>query len=592
MSLRFLIAALICVACCRTAGAGTSVPDQVARLRACADSLHSVGRTDSAVIVGEKAVALALKSGDPTLIVGSRASQGVFLRSAGDVDGALRQYEEALSIVTADEFRRNPDQEAVEEAASLYINLAVLNLDTDNKEAAAADAALAADWVSKSNDRELRATVFGVAGSVMTGCGDLRKAMRYQDLAYRDAEASGDRESAFRAAAYAMLIASRLGNKADEDSWRGRCVGLLPEMRSVMAKLVYYQAECSISLSADRCSEAIDWFQKILSLDGIDNLPFVKFDCYNNMHAVYAELGDYSMAYNTVLKSNELRDSLWENEKAQSLRDLSVKYETKEKELALARSEASRAHVLIWLFALAGLLMVGVVVFVVYWGRQRRRRMQRELEFANLKAEISRELTKQYVEGLENERQRMARELHDGVCNDLLAIRMEMGDDDTGRNTAELLDACRENVRRISHELMPPEFSYANIDEVLRYFLCRRGHAASDGIHVSYSSSADDASWNDVEDSVALEIYRIVQEAVGNARKHSSASAIDVELTLADGMLCLTVKDNGTFKSEGRKGLGLESIRRRGDSIGAAVSITCREGEGSVVEVRVPVGKR
>ena len=139
---------------------------------------------------------------------------------------------------------------------------------------------------------------------------------------------------------------------------------------------------------------------------------------------------------------------------------------------------------------------------------------------------------------------------------------------------------------------MPPEFSYANIDEVLRYFLCRRGHAASDSIRVSYSSSADHQSWNDVGDSVALEIYRIVQEAVGNARKHSGASAIDVELTLADGVLRLTVKDNGTFKSEGRKGLGLESIRRRGDSIGAAVSITSREGESTVVEVRVPIGKR
>lgn len=592
MSLRSVIAVLICAACSQTAVVGASVSDEVARLRACADSLHSVGRTDSAVIVGEKAVALALKSGDSTLIVGSRASQGVFLRSTGDVDGALRQYEEALSIVTADEFRRNPDQEAVEEAASLYINLAVLNLDTDNKEAAAADAALAADWVSKSNDRELRATVFGVAGSVMTGCGDLRKAMCYQDLAYRDAEASGDKEAAFRAAAYAMLIASRLGNKADEDSWRARCVGLLPEMQSVMAKLVYYQAECSISLSAGHRREAIDWFQKILSVDGIDNLPFVKFDCYNNMHAVYAQLGDYGMAYTTVLKSNQLRDSLWESEKTQSLRDLSMKYETREKELALARSEASRANVLVWLFALAGLLMVGVVVFVVYWGRQRRRGMQRELEFANLKAKISRELTKQYVEGLENERQRIACELHDGVCNDLLAIRINMGGGSSGRNTAELLDACRENVRRISHELMPPEFSYADIDEVLRYFLCRKGHAASESVPVSYSSSADHASWNDVEDSVALELYRIVQEAVGNARKHSGASAIDVRMTLEGGLLCLTVKDNGTFKYEGRKGIGLESIRRRADSIGASVSISSREGEGTVVEVMVPVGKR
>ncbi len=52
------------------------------------------------------------------------------------------------------------------------------------------------------------------------------------------------------------------------------------------------------------------------------NLPFVKFDCYNNLHMAYADLGDYRNAYKTPLQSNEIRDSLWAQEKADSLRDL------------------------------------------------------------------------------------------------------------------------------------------------------------------------------------------------------------------------------------------------------------------------------
>ena len=63
---------------------------EIAALREVADSLHNVGRTDSAVIVGAEAIRLAEKSGDPTQIVGTNAAQGVFLRSLGRVAEALK----------------------------------------------------------------------------------------------------------------------------------------------------------------------------------------------------------------------------------------------------------------------------------------------------------------------------------------------------------------------------------------------------------------------------------------------------------------------------------------------------------------------
>ncbi|MDE6555499.1 MAG: tetratricopeptide repeat protein [Duncaniella sp.] len=87
-----------------------STADDINRLREAADSLHSVGRTDSAAIVGAQAVQLALKQGDALQIVGARSSQGVYLRSLGRIEEALESYEQALQIVTSDEFRRDPSQ--------------------------------------------------------------------------------------------------------------------------------------------------------------------------------------------------------------------------------------------------------------------------------------------------------------------------------------------------------------------------------------------------------------------------------------------------------------------------------------------------
>lgn len=553
--------------------------EEIARLRETADSLHSIGRTDSAAIVGEKAMRLAEASGDPTQIVGTRSAQGVFLRSLGRIDEALESYNGALSIITSGKFRENPDQEAIEEIASLYINLSVLELDMQHKEQAAKHAELSGEWIAKSDDPELRSVIYGVVGSVLTGSGEPEKSLKYQELAYKEALESDDKEAAFRAASYAMLATDRLGDKAAAEEWRSRCRQLLPDIESSMAKLAYYQSECSICLKSKDSKGALKWFDEILQTDGIDRLPFMKFDCYNNMHIAYSELGDYSNAYHTLLKGNELRDSLWQAEKAESLRELTVKYETKETELALAQSESRRATTLMWFFIALGLILIGVIFFMVYAGRQRRQRMQKEVEFTKLRADIGRQLTQQYVEGLENERKRMARELHDGVCNDLLAIQMGMKEGKANEDTAELLNACQESVRRISHELMPPEFAYASLDEVVRFFVRKQADANVEKIDISYFSSAEGASWGDVPDSVSLEIYRIVQEAVGNAIKHSGCDEIKVSMTLIGNELNLKVADNGLFVMTRDKGFGLQSIRKRAEAIGADIRIDRQEGE-------------
>lgn len=563
--------------------------EKIASLRETADSLHGIGRTDSAELVIREAIPLAEKIGDKTQIVGTYSSQGVFLRSLGRIDEALASYGKALEIVTSGQFRENPDQEAVEEIAALYINLSTLDLDMQQKEKAAKNAELSGEWAAKSDDAGFRSMVFGAAGSVLTGCGMYEKALHYQELAYKNATEAGNSDSAFRAAVYTMLAADRLGDKEKAEAWRRKCREMLPQIESTMSMLTYYQAECSISLKDNRPKEALEYFDKILGLEGIDNLPFVVFDCYNNMHIAYASLGDYRNAYQTLLKGNELRDTLWAREKAESLRELTVKYETKETELALARSEARRANTLMWLFAALGLLLVIVTGFVIYASRQRRRRLAREIEFANLRADIGRRLTQQYVEGLENERERMARELHDGVCNDLLAIRMSMSDGVPVSETAALIDSCRESVRRISHELMPPEFAYANLDEVVRYYLMKQQEACGDGVSIVYSAPAGD--WTSVPDGLALEIYRIVQEAVGNSMKHSGATKIDVVMSVTDGNLTLEVADNGTYSPSGKRGIGLNSMRRRAAAVGGTLTVETDAENAMRVLLNVNIGK-
>lgn len=560
---------------------------EINNLREKADSLHSIGLTEEAIKIGEEAIRLAEESGNKTQIVGTHSAQGVFLRSMGRIDEALNSYDKALQIVTSETFRENPDQEAIEEIASLYINLAVLNLDMQNKEQAAQNAKLAGEWIAKSEDAELKSTIFGVVGSVLTGCGDFKDAMSYQTKAYDNALLCDDQETAFRAAAYSMLLSDRIGDKSKAEEWRNKCTELMPEIESVMARLVYYQAECSICLKNNDPKGAIRWFEEILNTEGIENLPFIQYDCYNNLHIAYSELGDFENAYNTLIKSNEVRDSLWQEEKEENLRDLTIKYETQETKLALTESEKKRSEALMWVFISLAILLIFIIIFVVILNKNRRERLKKEAEFANLRADIGKQMTQQYIEGLENERARMSKELHDGVCSDLLAIEMNIKNGSPQSNTTELIKLCRESVRRISHELMPPEFNYATIDEVVKYFINKQQEAYQGKVDLEFSSFIEDAKWTDIPDHMALDIYRIIQEAVSNSLKHSGANKIDTSIKLSGKNLEVGVKDNGRYKLNNYKGLGLESIQKRAKAINAKIEIETKEGEGTSLKLNL-----
>ena len=560
---------------------------EINNLRETADSLHSVGQTEEAIKIGEKAIKLAEESGDQVQIVGTHSAQGVFLRSVGRIDEALRSYDKALQIITSESFRENPDKEAIEEIASLYINLAVLNLDMQNKEQAAQNAKLAGEWILKSDDAELKSTILGVVGSVLTGCGDFKEAMSYQTLAYDNALVCGDQETAFRAAAYSMLLSDRLGEKSKAEEWRKKCTELMPEITSMMAKMVYYQAECSICLKNNDPRGAIRWFDAILNTDGIESLPFIQFDCYNNLHLAYSELGDYENAYKSLLKGNEVRDTLWQQEKEENLRDLTIKYETQETKLALTESEKKRSEALMWVFISLAILLTFIIVFIVVLNKNRRERLKKEAEYANLRADIGKQLTQQYIEGLENERARMSKELHDGVCSDLLAIEANIKNGSPQTDTAELVKTCRDSIRRISHELMPPEFNYATLDEVVKYFIHKQKEAYKGKVAIEYTSFIENASWADIPDYMALDIYRIIQEAVSNSLKHSGASKIEVAMNLVGTHLEVSVKDNGTYKLSNFEGVGLESIQKRAKALNAKMDLIAKEGEGTSLNLKL-----
>ena len=198
------------------------------------------------------------------------------------------------------------------------------------------------------------------------------------------------------------------------------------------------------------------------------------------------------------------------------------------------------------------------------------------------------DLQKSFIEGQESERSRLAKELHDGVANQLLAVEMKLSTDGLTPQAMELLNESREQVRHVSHELLPPDFIHYSLDEILEQYSTQ-----TDGLRkcaVTYTSTPQDADWSCISQTTAKEVFRITQEAVGNALKHSSASMISIGLHLDENQnVMMVVSDNGSKavpESSGAGGIGMTTMQQRAKAIGASLDFYHHQ-YGNVVKLVV-----
>jgi len=198
----------------------------------------------------------------------------------------------------------------------------------------------------------------------------------------------------------------------------------------------------------------------------------------------------------------------------------------------------------------------------------------------------------------EEERVRIARELHDDLSQQIAALSIAMGNlkrhipeeqaaaRAQGDRIHEKLVQAAETVRRISHELHPAILQYSGLAAALQSY--SHEFEALTGVQVSLTI---DGEFEGVPSAAALCMYRITQEALHNVAKHAKVATAAVELRHSDGVSTLTISDTGAGIEPGRAaaadGLGLVSIEERTRLVGGSVEITSKPNQGTTITVRI-----
>ncbi|MFV0592804.1 MAG: tetratricopeptide repeat protein [Draconibacterium sp.] len=340
-----------------------------------------------------------------------------------------------------------------------------------------------------------------------------------------------------------------------------------------------------------RYPEAIAAIQQTLAYCEEGGFLKLKEDALYQMALVYNEQLDYKKAYNTFVDYVATKDSVFNEKNQESINTLMIEYETEKKEHQIAQQqleitqrtlENKRKSTAI-IFLSGALVILLLMVFIVYSRiriKQERRLNQERVQMQQLQMKV-------VLESQENERRRFARDLHDGFGQLITAVKMMLTQMHTSTSkqerseialkSNEVLDSMHSQLREIAHNLMSEQLMEEGLEAALRDY-ARRISRTTD-IQIEFYTFGLDKNLNQ---TVEINLYRIIQEWINNVIKYSGAKNISLQLTGFDNEINLLIEDNGEgFNKEklmNSSGWGWKNIQSRLEAINGKLEIDSGEG--------------
>lgn len=232
-------------------------------------------------------------------------------------------------------------------------------------------------------------------------------------------------------------------------------------------------------------------------------------------------------------------------------------------------------------------LIIGVIIlfFIVSMVRQQRRNLH--LYRQNILAEIT---------AMEQERARIAADLHDELGPMLSAVKLRISsfdlpdadDQEQLDKTCTHIDGLIQRIREISYDLLPSTLTRKGLVHALQAFVEFAGKGAAMQIGFTAPENLQ------VPEQKAIHLFRIVQEVVHNAIRHSQANSLHIELQVKDSMLVLWTSDNGKGfllqdLSRQGKGLGLRNLLNRAELMGGRMYAESGKNRGTQYTFEIPL---
>ncbi|PZO28319.1 MAG: two-component sensor histidine kinase [Flavobacteriaceae bacterium] len=354
-------------------------------------------------------------------------------------------------------------------------------------------------------------------------------------------------------------------------------------------KLMKYE----VFILQNKIKSAKDLLLEIFKTDGM-NIKDRAYYSYE-LSKIYRKLNDFEKAYVYNEQYIQLKDSLSQMFEAEKIADIEAKYnklenENKIKELTIEKQATllnQRKNMLFLLLLSFALICVLTVTYFIWKNLKNQKKItaQKEInhfqKLNNLKREKEIEIMQTMINVEEAERKRVARDLHDSIGSKLSALKIIFANtqnkndyNDSRINT--ILETSIAELRQISYNLVPESLLKLGLEKALGD-LCFT--LRSDTVSIEFHSYEID---NSMPLTTQTNIFRIVQELLNNALKHSKATQILVSCSQNGNRFYISIEDNGVgFDISGieeNQGLGIKNIKSRIELLHG--SLDCESSSG------------
>jgi signal transduction histidine kinase len=340
-------------------------------------------------------------------------------------------------------------------------------------------------------------------------------------------------------------------------------------------------------------------------LTGIEEAKTINYfgmldEGYKYLSDIYAVTGRYKQAYEYFQKYKDATDSVVNLDSKKYATELERKYESekKDKQIILQQSQLEKRKILN--YVLIGSAAVLLILSLLTYRNYNQKKKLQQQRINELEKEKQLTATEAVLKGEEQERTRLAKDLHDGLGGMLSGIKysfqtmignLVMTPDNARafERSMDMLDSSIKEMRRVAHNMMPEALVKFGLDTALKDF-CNDINQ-SGAIRATFQSIGLENAV--IEQTTAVTIYRIVQELINNTMKHAAAKTAIVQVSKTNGAISITVEDDGKGFNpvilQRAKGMGWSNIQSRVEYLKGKLDVQSEPGKGTSVHIELNV---
>jgi signal transduction histidine kinase len=546
------------------------------------------GQYDKAMEENNKGLALARQLKDSSLVI-------IMLNHIGIVYGLKQEYKEQLDYA----LQITNVTEAINDSSRLsgvYHNLAnCYNNLTQYRKAvdyALFSAKLYNDY-KKRNDYINR--VYATLAQNYEGLEMIDSALYYYDKAIRESVRLNDKYAEATIYGYISNLYSNHYRFSEmlKVSEKSLALARVLQSRQMVANALYTVA-CAQFYNGNN-TEARKNIDEALEIATKDSLREELLNSYAVLPYIAARDADYATVVWAKKKTDSIHQVVLNNQVIKSTTELEKKYESEKKDtqLKLQKAVIQRKNILNYI-SIGTAITILLISLLTYRTYKQKQRLQQQ-RISELEKDKQLVAVDSMLKGQEDERSRLAKDLHDGLGGLLSGVKFSLSNmkDNlivTPDNMAvferslDMLDTSIKELRRVAHNMMPEMLTKFGLDEALKEY-CNTINTTK-LLTVKYQSLGMASR---LEKSSEIIIYRIVQELLNNIMKHAVATEAIVQLIKEEGRLSVILEDNGkgfdTALLKSNKGAGLTSIQSRVDYLKGQLDINSEAGKGTLVNI-------